>query len=282
MKNRFLAIFLAFAAWMPMVGQVNVQGTGIQIGGTTSTGGVTSLNGLANAVILACNPPFSCSVAGNTITIGSAAAFSITSFTGCSTVELGTSLVNPSFTAGYSVTPVSAQITNTQGIGSPLYLTTPFTSGTVTGTFVHTTIASTVFTLSATQGTTQTSSCTDSWQPRIFGGYGTVGATSSVTASGTTAVLSNGTSLGSVQLGAETVGQTFGPYCPTSQAVYLLLQGGSHTFVDANTGFPFAMNAPITVTFTNSQGTVETKYLYQSTNPLTCVSGPGFAPKVAS
>ena len=89
-----------------------------------------------------------------------------------------------------------------------------------------------------------------------------------MSASGTTAVLSNGTVLARANLGAETVGETFGPFTLSNQTVYLLLTGARHTFTDANTGFPFAMNAPITVTYVNAQGVTIPMYLYQSTNAL--------------
>jgi hypothetical protein len=107
---------------------------------------------------------------------------------------------------------------------------------------------------------------------------GTAGATSTVTASGTTAILSNSNVLPRAQFGAETVGQTFGPYSPSGQVIYLLLTGGSHTFTDAGTGFPMAFNAPLTVSFTNVNGVAITMYLYQSTNSLYGT----YTPKVAS
>jgi hypothetical protein len=91
-------------------------------------------------------------------------------------------------------------------------------------------------------------------------------------------VLSTTDVLPSVQLGTETIGETFGPFTVSGQAIYLLLLGGSHTFVDAETGFPFAFNAPITVTFTNQFGVVVVMYLYQSTNSLTGT----FEPKIVS
>jgi hypothetical protein len=229
-------------------------------------------------VTLAVGPGLTLSSAGNTITISQGTAFSITSFTGGSTVELGTSIINPAFTAAYSTLPASAQITNTENIGSPLALSTPFTSGTVVGTFAHNSIATTTFTLTAIQGTTQMATQQINWQPAIFGGLGNSGATSTVTASGTTAVLSTGDALPRTQLGAETVGQTFGPFSPSGQVIYLLLTGNGHTFIDANTGFPFAFNAPIAVSFVNAHGVTVTMYLYQSTNALY----GSFAPKVAS
>jgi hypothetical protein len=240
--------------------------------------GVASLNTLTGALTLAVGSGLSISQTGSTITVSLATAFSITSFTGGSTVELGYSVVNPSFAATYSVTPASANITNTESISSPTNLVTPFTSGTITGTFVHTSVETTTFTLAATQGTTQTATQTISWQPSIFGGAGTAGATSTVTASGTTAVLSNSNVLPRTQLGAETVGETFGPYSPSGQVIYLLLTGGSHTFTDAGTGFPMAFNAPLTVTFLNANSVTLTMYLYQSTNSLYGT----YTPKVAS
>lgn len=248
----------------------------ITLGG--SGGSSITLNSLSGAVTLACGSGLTCTTAGQTITIGLGTAFSIASFSGGSTVELGTTLVNPVFTAAYTSTPASAQITNTDGLGSPLVLSSPFTSGTVQGNFVHTTATTTTFTLAATQGTTQTATQTISWLPAIFGGVGTAGATGTVTASGTTAVLSNGTALPRVQLGNESVGQVFGPFSPSGQVVYLLLTGAAHSFVDTNTGFPFAFNAPIPVSFTNAHGTTVTMYEYQSSNPLYGT----YAPKVVN
>jgi hypothetical protein len=205
--------------------------------------------------------------------------FSISSFTGCNgTVELGFHVVNPVCTATYTVTPASAAITNTDGISSPTNLSTPFTSGTITGSFSHNAITTTTFTLTAIGSSTQTATQAYQWQPRIFGGLGASGATSTVTASGTTAILSNSAVLASLQLGAETVGATFGPFAPSGQNIYLLLVGGSHTFIDPGTGFPFSFQTPIAVSFTNANGVVISMFLYTSTNSLTGT----FSVKVAS
>jgi len=240
---------------------------------------ITSVNALTGpALTLACGTGLSCISSGSTITVSLATAFTINSFTGGSTVELGYPVVNPTFAATYSVTPASASITNTDNISSPTNLTTPFTTATIVGTFQHPSTSTTTFTLTATQGATLTATQTINWQPAIFGGVGTAGATSSVSAAGTTAVLSNGNVLARMQLGAETVGETFGPFNPSGQVIYLLLTGGSHTFIDAGTGFPFAFNAPITVPFLNANGVSITLYLYQSTNALFGT----YTPKVAS
>lgn len=274
-------LFLLFALFAPAVyAQVNLNttipapqvkgvlqpnngGTGLDSSGVTGcpkvTSGVWTIN-LAN-----------CS--------GSTFPFTINSFTGCNgTVELGTTITNPVCAATYSSNPASAAITNTDGISSPTNLSTPFTSGTITGSFNHTAIATTTITLTATGASTQTATQAYMWQPRIFGGMGASGATSTVTASGTTAILSTSDVLANVQLGAETVGLSFGPFSPSGQNIYLLLIGGSHTFIDAGTGFPFAFNTPTAVSFTNIHGVVVSMFLYQSTNSLTGT----FTPKVAS
>lgn len=210
---------------------------------------------------------------------GVSSPFSIYTFTGCGgMLELGQNIINPTCSATYSSTPSSASISNTDSIDSPLVLITPFTSGTITGTFSHNTTTTTTVTLTAIGSSTQVATQTYTWKARIFGGSGAAGATSSVTASGNTAVLSNSSVLSSAGLGAEVVGQTFGPYTVSGQNIYLLLLGSSHTFIDANTGFPFAFNFPTPVTFVNQYGVTVTMYLYQSTNALF----GSYAPKVVS
>lgn len=195
--------------------------------------------------------------------------FSIASFTGGSTVEVGATVTNPPFAATYSSTPDSAQITNTDGTDSPLVLVTPFTAGTVVGAFHKTAQATVTFTLSATKGVTRTASQAITFLPRSFGGVGTAGAVSA-TAVGTTAVLNGGLgTLASVGLFASVIGQTFGPFAPAAQKIYLLVPHTAtpHAFKDQN-GFTFAMNAPTTFAFTNANGAVLSMDLYESTNVL--------------
>lgn len=260
--------------------QINpgTNGQTLQTIGGVSTWGSSGVTSIAVGSGLSCTPLVSGTCTGN-VTIYLNSAFAINSFTGCSgSLELGQSVTNPTCSATYSATPTSATITNTDSINSPLTLSTPFTSGTIVGTFQHTAVATTTVTLTAVGTSTQTATQAYTWNPRIFAGLGTAGATSA-TASGTNAVLNGGAgTIASAGLGAETVGQTFGPFSPSGQNVYLLLMGGSHTFTDAGTGFPFAFNAPITVTFVNQYGTTVTMYLYVSTNTLTGT----FTPKVAS
>lgn len=249
-------------------------------GGSGGQGIQTINNQTGPAITVACGFGLTCNTTTNTVTISLNSGFTINSFTGCGgSLELGQTVTNPTCSATYSGTPVSANITNTDSIDSPLVLITPFTSGTIVGSFHHVTITTTTVTLTAIGSSSQTANQTYSWNERIFSGLGTAGASSTVTASGTTAVLSTSDVLPSAGLGAETVGQTFGPYAPSGQAVYLLLTGSSHTFTDVCSGFPFAFNAPLTVTFVNQFGVSLTMYLYQSTNSLT---GSCFEPEVAS
>lgn len=215
----------------------------------------------------------------NPYVISTSTGFGIASFTGGQSGEFGQTYTNPTFAVSYSGTPTGATLTNTDSVDSPYTLTTPFTSANLTGSFSHSTTHTTTFTLTATNGVSSpTATQTFTWNERIFSGVGTAGATSTVTASGTTAVLSTTDILPSAGLGAETVGQTFGIFNPSAQAIYLLLTGSSHTFTDAITGFPFVMNAPLTVSFTNQFGIVVTMYLYASTNSLT----GSFQPRIAS
>lgn len=196
-------------------------------------------------------------------------AFAISSFAGGSTVEVGATVTNPAFTASYSSAPASAQITNTDGTDSPKILTTPFTSGTVTGAFTKSTVATVTFTLTAIGATTKTATQAIAFLPRSFFGIAGAGATSA-TASGSTAVLvgTSGT-LSNNGLASSVVNTSFGPLSPTNQKIYFLCihTTTAHTFKDQN-GFGFAFNAPTTFSFTNQNGAVLSYDLYESTNLL--------------
>jgi len=191
---------------------------------------------------------------------GGGGSFAILSFTGiAASLELGAALVNPNYAATYSELPASANITNTDGIDSPLVLTTPFASGAITGTFTHSTATSTTFTLSATQGGTQTAMQVVNWNPRIFSGTGTSGTATGATASGTNAVLVGDTgTLPSFQLGAEGVGTTF-VFNLTGNYFYMLLIGAGHTF--SVNGFPATL-ASTPVSFVNTNGATVSMNLY--------------------
>lgn len=240
----------------------------------TTIGGVTGWGNLVggDGIVL--------SNVGGVWTISQGPVFAISSFTGSQTVEIGATVNNPSFAASYTVTPSSANITNTDGIDSPHALSSPFTSATISGNFTKTTQTSLPFTLTAIGPTTKTATQNITWSPRVFGGVGTAGATTA-TASGTNAVLGGGGSgtLSSAGLSNSQVNQIFGPYSPSNQKVYLLVIGNSHTnIIDNLTGFAMPFNTPTAVTFTNQNGSTVAMYLYESTNLL---SGT-FSPKLAN
>ncbi len=186
------------------------------------------------------------------------------------TVELGATVTNPSVTASYSAVPASASVTNTDAIGSPLTLTTPFTAGTVVGSFQHTAQATVTFTLTAIGTSTQTAGAGITFLPRSFAGVGGAGATGA-TASGSSASLvgASGT-LASAGLSSSIVGQVLGPFSPATQKIYVLTFHTStpHVFRDQN-GFTFSMLLPTTFSFTNQNGAVVSMDLYESTNLLT-------------
>ena len=102
-----------------------------------------------------------------------ATGFSITSFTGAQAGELGQTFTNPSFAASYTSGATAATITNTDSVDSPHTLTTPFTAGTLTGSFHHSTTTTTTFTLNATNGVSSpTATVVFSCGERIFAGLG--------------------------------------------------------------------------------------------------------------
>jgi len=196
--------------------------------------------------------------------------FSIASFAGGSTVEVGATVTNPAFTASYSSLPSSAAITNTDAIDSPLALVTPFAAGTVVGAFTHAVLAVVTFTLTAVKGVTKTATQALNFYPRSFAGLAAAGAVSA-TAAGVTAVLNGGIgTLGNGGLAASPVGQTFGPFASASQKIDVLVPHTAlaHTWKDPATGFAFAMNAPTTFAFVNAQGASVSMDLYESTNIL--------------
>ena len=240
--------------------------------------GVASLNTLTGALTLSVQG-YTCTPSGSILACTEAPGVTITSFNGCSgSEELGQTVSSPTCTVTYIGSPTSAVITNTDSVDSPLALSSPYTSGTIAGSFSHSTAAATTVTITAQPGSVVAIQ-NYLWNPRIFSGTGTSGGATGATASGTTAVLVGDTgTLPSFQLGAEQTGTTFVFTGLTGQHVYMLLTGSSHTFVDADTGFPFPVNSPTPITFVNQYGISVSMYLYQSTNSLT----GNFSPKVQS
>ena len=194
------------------------------------------------------------------------AGFSITGFSGGSTVEIGQSVTNPAFTASYSATPSSAQITNTDSIDSPLTLSSPYTSGTVVGTFSHSSQTSTTFTLTAVGSSTRTATQAISWLPRVWYGSATAIAASATT-SGSTLVLNTGGTMASAGLYSSVVGQSFA-YSPSGNSYLTLARphaGGAHSYKDQN-GFTFPMTTSFTQSIVNQYGASVSTDVDQSTN----------------
>jgi hypothetical protein len=254
----------------------NLPGAGGGSGITSLTGDGTATGPGAAALTLASVTSAACPTIGSNILCWNskglilsygavfAATFSCTQcgtyetgYAGITAVSGGVSYTNPS-------TPTSASVSDGTNTDT---LTTPFTSWGFSNTYT----TNTTFTLTTT-GASQTINRTQSlvFLPRVFGGVGTAGATGA-TASGTSAVLVGATgTLASAGLSASQVGQTFGPYSPSGQKVYLLLIGCGHTtFKDVLTGFAFIMNAGTPFTFVNANGSSITMCDYESVNTLT-------------
>lgn len=94
------------------------------------------------------------------------------SLSGGQSLEVGQSVVNPSFTASYTGGPATGA-TITDNDGNPaLTLSSPYTGGTMPHTYAKTANnASTTFTLSASKGSVNdTAQVSFTWQPRAFWG----------------------------------------------------------------------------------------------------------------
>lgn len=175
------------------------------------------------------------------------------------TFETGFATTNPNTcTFGYS-NGTAASGTLTDSSSHTTTLTTPFTSGILA--FAYTT--NQTYTVNAVSTTSQNASAstTSLFLNREFAGIGTAGATGA-TASGTSAVLVGATgTLASAGLGTQ---NTYGPFTPANQKIYVLGLNSSCTFTSG--GFAFPMNAPVSMSFTNQYGSVIPMYRYESTN----------------
>ena len=238
------------------------------VGSTTAWGSVAGGDGINITDI------------GGVLTFSQGPVFGFSSFT-CTTsgtYELGTSIASPTNCTAAYTTPASAA-TLTDGTHN-VVLSSPYTSGSLPYSYVCGTTTPTTLTFSQTAtpasgGSPKTANATAGCSPRYFGGVGAAGATSSVTASGTTAVLSNGAVLASAGISNAQVGVTIGSYSPINQKVYVLLIGNSHTvWTDNLTGFAFVMGTPTAVSFTNQNGSVVSMYLYESINLLSGTYAP--------
>lgn len=166
---------------------------------------------------------------------------------------------------GGALTTLSSS--NTAAAQVPANVTVPANSATVTFNITTSPVAAnTAVTISGVYSVTQSATLTVLAPPPppqpIYGGVGQPGASSNVTLSGTNVTLSTGDVIGQLQTTPEQVGQQWS-FSPNNQAIYLLLFGGSHSFVDANTGFPLPFNPPIAVSLNGVP-----MFLYQTTNIL--------------
>lgn len=118
--------------------------------------------------------------------------------------------------------------------------------------------------------TANTSNITATWGNDVWTGVGTAGATG---LNGTTGALVGATGTLSGTLSTTGI-LAFSP-TPTAQKVYYASDTfyGTRSFKDAS-GFPFSMNAPTTISVTNSAGQARNYYLYESVNLLDSVQNP--------
>ena len=176
--------------------------------------------------------------------------FTITSFALSgqpSTVEVGSTVTNPAFTAAYNRPP--AAVTLNDGSGAQT-LTLPATAFSKTATYTLTTVnASKSFTLSANEsgGPVKTASVGITWAPRVYWGSATP---ATYTAAFVTALGSNALATGRQRTIALTVtaGKKFYYAVPAS------FGGASSNFIDQATGFAVGVSLVGTVTVTNSFG----------------------------
>lgn len=147
--------------------------------------------------------------------------------------EVGASDVSPQFTASYNTPASSAQIAYTGASGSPLVLSSPFTTGVIAHTFTSSTNgASDSFTLNAViDGQTKTAALTDTWALPYLSLIAATGATANQSFLDTMRA-GNGaqlhTSNGGTYLNGQNVGAVNISYIATPTAA------GTPTFKDKN------------------------------------------------
>lgn len=251
---------------------VTITGTNFALGATVTIGGVSATNVVVASTtsITATTPAGTAGTATVSVTAGGQVGSLPNAFTyiAVPTVTLVTPNTGPTSVA----TPVVITGTN---FANPATVTFAGTAATAVNATSATSINATTparaiagLVAVAVTVNTQTGTLNNAYnfvapaQPI----YSTLGP------QGATGVLFDGTNLdldpytGNIftvlQNSPETVGQTFGPFTPTDQCIYLLLRGGSRTFLDQNNR-PFAMDAPIAVTVSGA-----TMYLYASSNLL--------------
>jgi hypothetical protein len=194
-------------------------------------------------------------------------SFSINSFIGSQTVEIGNSIIDPTFNFSYNQTPSSANIINSDNINSPYVLSPTATTATINGTWIHNGQDSVVFTLNAyLDSNMATSEVNLNFYSRLFAGVGASSGTSPTSSAGNTATLNNGAVLSSLGLFSNGVAGNSYTLNPVNQKIYFLLDANNYTF--SSGGFELPFNIPSSQIFINQYGATIQYYLYESTNLL--------------
>lgn len=183
------------------------------------------------------------------------AAFTV-SLSGGLVVEVGQSVITPSFTASYNRTPISVILTDSNG-SPPKDVTSTPNSFTSNGTFVKNTVNATVtFTNTANDGNvTKTATTTYTWEQKKYYGVGTAGQTTAAFILSLTGVLS------------PSLANTFTTTAGSTQKIYFACRSayGTPTFTVGgfSGGFNLVSN---TISVTNLNGFTENYQLWESTN----------------
>jgi hypothetical protein len=184
--------------------------------------------------------------------------FSISSFSsdGGSLVEVGASVVNPGFSASYTVTPDSASVIDNEG-GASLDVSGTPTSFSYAGSYTKNTPGASVnWTLSASQeGQSDNSVTSKTWTQKVYFGVGAAGQSSEAFIKSLTGTL------------ATTRNRTFTVTAGASEKIYYAYRSayGDATFtVGGFEGGFFKVSGAISIT--NDFGFTENYTLYESDN----------------
>lgn len=178
--------------------------------------------------------------------------------------EVGNSDVSPTFTATYDGEPTAAEIVYTTQPGSPLVLTTPFTSGQILQTFVETTNGATAtFELEATFSSgTKTATLTDTWGLPFLSIIDTTTNIVATQAYLNTMRAANGAQVHTSAAGTYLNGDNVGAGQISAIAIPTALDVGV-VWTDNETGFPVSPSFIGTVAgYTNPYGVVVSMNLY--------------------
>lgn len=183
--------------------------------------------------------------------------FSINSFGGPGTLEVGQTLTNPAFTASYNRPPTAASVQDNQGNPALSVSATP-TSFIYPHSYTKTTNnASVGWALNANEGgDLSASSCSASWRPRVFYGTGVDGLSTESDIEG----LANQPLLGGRQV-------TFTVSPGVGQHIYYAAPSAYGTPTFFVEGFEGGFDFVGTVSVTNGYGVAQNYGLWKSTNP---------------